>query len=386
MGLSSNVFVGSSILDLYTKLSLIEDARRAFEDTHKPNVVSYTTLICGYLKNERFEDALKLFLEMPERNVVSWNAMIGGYSQMGHNEEAVNMFIGMKREGFPPNQSTFPCVFTAAANIANLGMGKTFHASALKVLENFDVYVGNSLISFYAKCGNMEDGLTVFERLWERNIVSWNAIICGYAQNGRAKEALYYFERMQDSGLKPNSVTLLSVLLACTHTGLVDEGHLYFNMARTQNPKIVKPEHYACMVDLYARSGRFKEAERFIQELPFEPGVGFWKALLGGCQIHSNTELAELAAEKIWNLDPEDVSSYVMLSNANSVAKKWQNVSVIRNEMKEKGMKRVPGCSWIEIKGKVNVFVNKDDRHDQIDEIYMTLGSCLEHLREIPVS
>ncbi|KAJ4704759.1 Pentatricopeptide repeat-containing protein [Melia azedarach] len=383
VGLQSNVFVGSAILDLYTKLgNSIAEATRVFEDTHQPNVVSYTTMICGLLKKGMFEDAIKIFQEMPERNVVSWNAMIGGYSQTGHNEEAVNLFIEMLRQRFVPTHSTFPCAIIAAANIAALGMGKSFHACAVKFLGKLDAYVGNSLISFYAKCGSMEDSLLVFDKLGERNIVSWNAVICGYAQNGRGEEAIEFSERMRVTGIRPNSVTLLGLLWACNHTGLVDKGYSYFNQARFEDPNMLKPEHYACMVDLLSRSGRFKEAKEFIHDLPFDPGVGFWKALLGGCQIHSNTELGEFAARKIQALDPEDVSSYVMLSNALSAAGKWDNVSTIRREMKDKGMTIVPGCSWIEIRSKVNVFVTGDRNHHLNDEIYMILGSCTEQIRQ----
>ncbi|KAL4605200.1 hypothetical protein ACB092_09G011700, partial [Castanea dentata] len=373
IGLHSNVYVGSALLDFYVKLSAIEEAQRAFEDTREPNVVSYTTLMGGYLKKKRTEDAFRVFREMPVRNVVSWNAMIGGCSQIGHNEEAVNFLIEMLREGLMPNQSTFPCAISAAANIAALGMGRSFHACAVKFLDKIDVFVGNSLISFYAKCGSMEDSLLVFNKLSERNIVSWNAVICGYAQNGRGEEAVNFFKRMRGVGCKPNSVTLLGLLWACNHAGLIDEGYSYFNQARLEDPSMLKPEHYACMVDLLSRSGSFRQAEEFLCELPFDPGIGFWKALLGGCQIHSNMELGEFAARKILTLDPEDVASYVMLSNAHSAAGRWQSVSTIRREMKEKGMKRIPGSSWIEIKSKVHVFVTMDRRHQQKDEIYMVL-------------
>ncbi len=386
IGLHSNVFVGSALLDFYAKLSTIEEAQRAFEDTREPNVVSYTTLIGGYLKKERTEDAFRLFQEMPMRNVVSWNAMISGCSQSGHNEEAVNLFIEMLRQGLLPNQSTFPCAMSAAANIAALGIGRTFHACAVKFLGKLDVFIGNSLISFYAKCGSMEDSLLVFNKLSERNIVSWNAVICGYAQNGRGEEAVSFFKRMQVVDCKPNSVTLLGLLWACNHAGLVDEGHSYFNQARIEDPSMLKPEHYACMVDLLSRSGCFRQAEEFLCELPFDPGIGFWKALLGGCQIHSNMELGEFAARKILALDPEDVSSYVMLSNAHSAAGRWQSVSTIRREMREKGMKRIPGSSWIEIKSKVHVFVTGDRSHHQKDEVYMALRFCNEHLREVEAS
>lgn len=382
IGLHSNVFVGSALLDLYAKLSVIEEVQRAFDDIKIPNVVSYTSLISGYLKMERIQDALQVFDEMPERNIVSWNAMIGGLSQKGHNEDAVHLFIDMLREGFLPTQSTFPSAICAAANIASLGIGRSFHACAVKFLGKLDVFVNNSLISFYAKCGSMEDSLVIFNKLVERNIVSWNAVLCGYAQNGRGKEAIGFYERMSSAGVKPNGVTLLSLLWACNHAGLVDEGYSYFNQARLDNPNMLKPEHYACLVDLLSRSGQFRRAEEFIRDLPFDPGIGFWKALLGGCQIHSNVELGELAAQRILALDPGDVSSYVMMSNAHSAAGKWQSVSTLRREMKEKGMKRVPGCSWIEIRSKVNVFVTGDRNHHQKVEIYSAMRFFVEHLKE----
>ncbi|MED6198990.1 hypothetical protein PIB30_071796 [Stylosanthes scabra] len=382
IGLDSHVFVGSGLLDLYMKWSTIEEALKAFRDTQHPNVVSYTTMISGYLKRRRFEDALHVFSEMPERNVVSWNAMIGGCNQTGHNEEAVIFFRDMLKEGYIPNESTFPCVICAAANIAALGIGKSFHACAIKFLGKLDVFVGNSLISFYAKCGSIEESLLVFNKLLKRNIVSWNALICGYAQNGRGVEAIRIFERMRATGHKPNEVTLLGLLLACNHSGLVDEGFSYFNQARLESPNLLKPEHYACMVDLLSRSGRFTEAKHFLQSLHFDPGIGFWKALLGGCQVHSNMELGEIAARKILALDPDDVSSYVMLSNAHCAAGRWSDASTLRTEMKEKGMKRIPGCSWIEVKGKVHVFLNADHSHTENEKIYILLGIFYEHFRE----
>jgi pentatricopeptide repeat protein len=381
-GLVSNVFVGSALVDLYVKLSTIEEAQKAFEDTQYPNVVSYTTLIGGYLKSGKFGDALRLFNEMPQRNVVSWNAMVGGCSKTGHNEEAVKFFIGMLREGFIPNESTFPCVICAASNIASLGIGRSFHACAIKFLGKLNDFVDNSLISFYAKCGSMEDSLLIFDRLCKRNVVSWNAVICGYAHNGRGVEAISLFERMCSAGIKPNRVSLLGLLLACNHAGLVDEGYSYFNKARIESPNLLRAEHYACVVDLLARSGRFAEAESFLYRMPFNPGVGFWKAILGGCQIHHNMELGELAARKILALDPGDVSSYVMLSNAHSAAGRWSDVSRLRTEIKEKGMTRIPGCSWIEVKGKVHAFLKANENHNENDEIYVLLRIFFKHLRE----
>ncbi|CAI0458748.1 unnamed protein product [Linum tenue] len=381
MGLHSVVFVGTALLDFYAKLVSLHEARTAFEDIDHPNVVSYTTLVHGYLKKGSCKEALRLFNRIPERNVVSWNAMIGGLSQMGHNEEAINIFVHMLRQGVTPVESTFPRAIIAASNVAAIGMGKSFHACAFKTNCHLDVFVANSLISFYAKCGDMEDSLLVFDKLPDRNVVSWNAVICGLAQNGRAKDALMFFDRMLASGFNPNDVTLMGVLWACNHAGLVDAGYSHFNQARIRNPSALRPEHYACMVDLLSRCGRFQEAAAFIMSLPFDPGIGFWKALLGGCRIHSNEELGALAARKILALDPGcDVSSYVMLSNAYSSTGKWGEASYVRREMKEKGLTRVSGCSWIEIKGEVRVFTNRDENCKQKDDIYRMLNFLVEQL------
>ncbi|KZV51780.1 pentatricopeptide repeat-containing protein mitochondrial-like [Dorcoceras hygrometricum] len=378
VGLDSNVYVGSAIVDLYVKLGSIEDAQRAFLDTHRPNVVSYTTLIRGYIKQGRFDEAVEIFQSMPERNEVSWNTMISGCSQTGRNEEAVNFFVEMLRVGELPTQFTYPCAVIAAANMGSLGMGRSIHACAVKFLDKFSLFLANSLISFYAKCGSMEDSLLVFNRILEKNVVSWNALICGYAQNGQGNDAIEIFMKMKLMGFQPNSVTLLCLLLACDHVGLVDKGYEYFKEAK-DDPSLIKAEHYACMIDLLSRSGRFQEAEIFLHDLPFDPGTGFWKALLGGCQIHSNLKLGEVAARKILELETGDVSSYVMLSNAHSAAGRWHSVVKIRQEMREKGLNRIPGSSWVDIKSKIQVFVTGDTRHDCKDEIYMCLGIFLEH-------
>uniref|UniRef100_A0A0D9V7L6 DYW domain-containing protein n=1 Tax=Leersia perrieri TaxID=77586 RepID=A0A0D9V7L6_9ORYZ len=377
LGLCSNVFVGSALVDHYAKMGAVREAQGAFQDTRERNVVSYTALIAGFLKNGMFGDAARLFRCMPERNVISWNAMIGGSSKAGLNEEALNLFLEMRREGVRPSESTFPCVLTSVANAGALGVGRSIHASAIKFLGKLDVFVGNSLVSFYARCGSLEDSVLAFKKIKKKNVVSWNALICGYAQNGRGQEALDAFSRMKATGLKPDSVTLLGLLFGCNHAGLVDEGYSLFKTAEMEQPGILRPEHYACMVDLFSRAKRFVDAKQFLENLPFEPGIGFWKSLIGGCQIHWNRELAESVAKHIHVLDPKDTSSYILLSNVYSAAGSWQDMSIVRREIKEKGLKRITGCSWIEVQNKVHVFFNGDCRHPQSDEIYMILQSCL---------
>ncbi|KAG8078436.1 hypothetical protein GUJ93_ZPchr0007g4867 [Zizania palustris] len=376
-GLCSNVFVGSALVDHYAKMGAMGEAQRALDDTREPNVISYTALIAGFLKNGMFGDAVRLFRCMPERNVVSWNAMISGSSKAGLNEEAVDLFLEMCREGVRPNEITFPCVLTSVANAGTLGVGKSIHASAIKFLGKLDVFVGNSLVSFYARCGSLDDSVLAFKKIKKKNVVSWNALICGYAQNGKGDEALDAYRRMRAAGLKPDSVTLLGLLFGCNHAGLVDEGYSLFKTVEMEQPDVLQPEHYACIVDLFSRAKQFDDAKRFIEELPFEPGIGFWKSLIGGCQIHWSRDLAESVAKRIRALDPKDTSSYILLSNVYSAAGRWERVSKIRREIKEKGLKRITGCSWIEVHDKVHVFFNGDCRHPQSDDIYMMLESCL---------
>lgn len=377
LGLCSNVFVGSALVDHYAKMGSVREAQGALQDTREPNVVSYTALIAGFLKNGMSGDAARLFRCMPERNVISWNAMIGGSSKAGLNEEAVNLFLEMCREGVRPNESTFPCLLTSVANAGALGVGRSIHASAIKFLGKLDVFAGNSLVSFYARCGSLDDSVLAFKKIKNKNVVSWNALICGYAQNGRGEEALDAFRRMKATGLKLDRVTLLGLLFGCNHAGLVDEGYSLFRTAEMEQPGVLRPEHYACVVDLFSRAKRFDDAKRFLENLPFEPGIVFWKSLIGGCQIHWNRELAKSVAKHIHALDPKDTSSYILLSNVYSAAGSWQDVSMIRREIKEKGLKRITGCSWIEVQNQVHVFFNGDRRHPKSDDIYMMLESCL---------
>ncbi|XP_078179601.1 pentatricopeptide repeat-containing protein At5g42450, mitochondrial-like [Carex rostrata] len=383
MGLNSNLYVGSSLLNQYTKLGSIQDARGAFRDIHEPNVVTRTTLINAYLKNKMFHDAHNLFQTMPERNVISWNSMIAGFSQFGLNEESVNLFVEMCRQGVPPNAETFPSVFTAVANITALGWGKSFHALAIKYLGNkqVTVYVANSLINFYAKCSNLEDSMLVFNRLENRNTVSWNSIICGYARNGKAKEALQLYKKMRDLSIKPNDYTLHGLLFACNHAGLTEDGYRIFRLVKKEQPEILKPEHYASLIDLFCRAGRYDDAKRVLEEeVHFEPGIGFWKALTGGHRIYYNKEVTQLIAQKIKELGPKDSSSYVLLSNMYCAIGKWDDASQIRREIKEKGMKKITGSSWIEIKNEIHVFSNGYCTHPQNEEIYMMLNFLNQYL------
>eukprot|EP01018_Ginkgo_biloba_P025333 Gb_35278 [translate_table: standard] len=403
-GIDSDVFVGSSLVTMYGTCGDIDNARQVFDTISERNVVSWNAMISGYAQNGRIEDAEELFDKMPERNVVSWTtmvagyvqngtveiarhvfdkmsersvvswtAMIAGYAQNGHGEEALKLFYQMQSTGTKPNQSTFSSILNACAGCAALNQGKHVHVSIIKTGFQSDVVLWSALVDMYAKCGSIQEALHAFNKMPERNAVSWNAMITGYAQHGYGKEALQLFEQMQHRGIKPNSITFVGVLSACRHAGLVDEGWRYFSSMDQDHCIVPEAEHYACMVDLIGRAGHLDEAEAFINKMPFKPDVVVWGALLGACRIHVNMELGECAAEHLLELEPQNAAAYVLLSNIYAATGRWDDVVKVRKMMKDRGVKKRPGCSWIEVENREHAFVVADRSHPRTKEIYAAL-------------
>jgi pentatricopeptide repeat protein len=222
----------------------------------------------------------------------------------------------------------------------------------------------------------------VFNNMSQRDVVSWTAILAGYGVHGHGKETLKLFQEMQQAGLKPNHITFTALLSACSHAGLVNEGWLYFDCMSRDYCIAPSAEHYACMVDLLGRAGRLDEAYEFIQNMPIKPTGSVWGALLGACRIHSNIELGEHVAEYLFKLEPENTGNYVLLSNIYAVAGRWDDVAKVRTRMKERGLTKLPGCSWIEVNNNFNTFLIGDTSHPDSDKIYAELETLIERLKE----
>jgi pentatricopeptide repeat protein len=357
-------------------------AWKAFDQMPERDVVSWNTVIAGYAQNGSIEDASQLFGRMPEKDVISWNTMIAAYAQIGHGEEAMKLFCQMQRVGVRPIQTTFTSLLSASASLASIEQGKQHHTYIFKIGFSSEVFVGNALIAMYAKCGHIDDARQVLDEMPERDVVSWNSLITGFALHGRGKEALQLFEQMQLLDIKPNNTTFIGILSACSHAGLVDEGWQYFYSMNRDNCITPTAGHYACMVDLLARAGCLKEAEEFIDEMPFKLDAVAWGSLLGACRVHVNTEVAKRAAEHLFELEPENAGTYVLLSNIYAAAGRWNDAAKIRILMKDRGVKKKPGCSWIKVKNKVHTFVVGDRLHPQTDAIYATLERLAGKMQE----
>eukprot|EP01018_Ginkgo_biloba_P007726 Gb_41233 [translate_table: standard] len=357
----------------YMQNGYVDAALELFTTTPKPDVVFCNTMIAGYAQNGQIDDALKLFQEMPERDVGSWTAMIAGYTQNGQGVEALKLFRQMQLAGVKPQSKTFACVLPACANLAALEEGMEIHEEIVRSGFQSDVFVANALIDMYAKCGSIEKACYLFDKMDQRNAVSWTAMIAGYAMHGHGKEALNLFEEMQQSGMNPNHVTLVCVLSACCHAGLVDKGWQYFHCMSQCYHITPAMEHYVCMVDLLGRSGLFDEAQNFINKMPIKPDATVWRCLLGACRMHNNIELGECVAERLFELDCKNAAPYVLLSNLYAAAGRWNDTENVRRLMKERRVKKTPGCSWVEVNKQMHAFLVGDRSHPQMQKIYEKL-------------
>ncbi|KDP40215.1 hypothetical protein JCGZ_02213 [Jatropha curcas] len=364
----------NAILDMYVKCGCLAEAREIFDKMEIKDVFSWTSMVNGYAKNGEQELARKLFNEMPEKNVVSWNAMIAGYSQNNQPKEALELFHDMMKARLVPLENTLVCVLSACGQLGYLDLGQWIHLYVVKEehLET-SVILANALIDMYSKCGVIHAAAKVFNEMMEKDLVSWNSMIAAYASHGHAKQALFVFEQMISRGFKPDDITFVGVLSACSHGGLVSEGRAYFqDMERHYGIK-PKGEHYACVIDLLGRVGLLNDAYQLITKMPMQPSEAAWGALLHACRMHGNIELAKLAGKNLMLLDPNDSGIYVLLAATCATGGSWGDVRFIRSLMKERGVKKIPGRSLIEIEGEFHEFLASDESHPEAEGIYKAL-------------
>ncbi|KAH9621119.1 hypothetical protein KSS87_008384 [Heliosperma pusillum] len=337
-GFEKQIYIISSLVDMYAKCCCVADARKGFDCLHEPDIVLWTSIISGYIQN-------------------------------GDNEEALNLYAKMEEEGIPPNDLTLASVLKGCSSLAALEQGKQIHAHAIKYGLVKEVTVGSSLTSMYAKCGCIDEGRMVFQRMDTKDVVSWNVMISGLAQNGCSDKALELFEEMRLLGVKPDNVTFVNILSACSHMGLVEKGWDYFKMISREFGLEPGLEHYACMVDAYSRAGRLNEAKKFIESATIDHGMCLWRILLGACRNYRHYELGAYAGEKLMELKSQESSAYVLLSRIYVALGRPDDAERIMRLMRVRRIGKEPGCSWIELKNLVHVFVVGDQKHPEVGNV-----------------
>ncbi|CAA0837449.1 Putative pentatricopeptide repeat-containing protein [Striga hermonthica] len=350
IGFGESVYVGSSVVDMYAKCGMLGDARNMFDT-------------------------------MPDKNVVSWSGMIYGYAQMGEDEEALRLFKDAFSEGLDVNDFTYSSVIGVCGNSTLFELGKQLHALCLKTNYDRTSFVGSSLVSMYSKSGMIECSYIVFDEVSDKNLGLWNSMLIACAQHAHTEKVFELFKKMQKAGMRPNFITFLCMLYACSHAGRVSEGKRYFAMMKDFS---IEPgsQHYGSMVDLLARAGKLDEALKVINEMPMQPTESTWGALLTGCQIHKNTELAGSVADRVFESGPVSPGLHVLLSNAYAAAGRYQEAAKVRKMLKDRGQKKETGLSWVEENNRVHTFSAGDRKHEMSDEIYRKLQELGEDMEK----
>lgn len=351
-GLHTDLTAGNSLLSMYAKAGLIDQATTLFDQMVVKDTVSYSALVSGYVQNGKADEAFRVFRKMQACNV-------------------------------QPDVATMVSLIPACSHLAALQHGKCGHGSVIVRGIASETSICNALIDMYAKCGRIDLSRQIFDVMPARDIVSWNTMIAGYGIHGLGKEATALFLDMKHQACEPDDVTFICLISACSHSGLVTEGKRWFHMMVHKYGITPRMEHYIGMVDLLARGGFLDEAYQFIQGMPLKADVRVWGALLGACRVHKNIDLGKQVSSMIQQLGPEGTGNFVLLSNIFSAAGRFDEAAEVRIIQKEQGFKKSPGCSWIEINGSLHAFIGGDRSHAQSSEIYQELDNILVDINKL---
>lgn len=385
------LFVCNSLICMYGRNGAVREAESLFSEMDMKNIVSWNVLITSYTDSGFCDEAFSIFSQMENSdaypmvrpNVISWSAVIGGYASKGRGKESLELFRRMQIAKVLANSITISSVLSVCAEYSALSLGREIHGHTIKAIMARNILVGNGLINMYTKCGSLNKALLVFAEIDSRDLVSWNLMIAGYGMHGLGDYALKTFEQMIKAGYNPDGVTFVAVLSACSHAGLVSKGRKIFNQMVTEFRIEPQVEHYACMVDLLGRAGLLQEACEMVKFMPMEPNAYVWGALMNSCRMHKNMNIAQETASWILSLDSETTGSYMLLSNIYASTGRWEDSARVRISAKAKGLKKIRGQSWIEVKKKVHIFSAGKCNMTQtgMEEVYkllMDLGMQME--------
>ncbi|KAL3592518.1 hypothetical protein D5086_011158, partial [Populus alba] len=352
-GQETKLYSGSSLIDMYAKCGAIDSAHKILACMPERSM---------YMNSLRTTDASVLFSEFSNpKSAVVWTAMISGLGQNDCSVGALQLYKEMRSCNVLPDQATFVSALRACAVVSSIKDGRETHSLIFHTGFDSDELTSSALVDMYAKCGDVKSSMQVFKEMSrKKDVISWNSMIVGFAKNGYAEDALRVFDEMKQSHVTPDDVTFLGVLTACSHSGRVSEGRLIFDMMVNLYGMQPRADHCACMVDLLGRWGSLKEAE----------------------EIHGDDIRGQQAAEKLIELEPQNSSPYVLLSNIYAASGNWDEVNTLRREMREKGVKKLPGCSWIVVGQEMNMFVSGDKSHHSASEIDAVLKDLTPLMRE----
>lgn len=381
-GWSSAVEVNNSVVSFYASFGDENSVLKAVESVEILTQVSWNVIIDAQMKIGNIDEACLAFQQAPEKNLVSWTSMIAGYARNGHAEHSTRFFINMIRGGLLPDDFTFGAVLHACSNLAMLGHGRMVHCFAIQFGFYAYAYVGNGLVNMYAKCGDIEGSCMAFNDVYEKDLISWNTMLFALGLHGHSSQALQILEEMVAYGMKPDKVTFIGLLMTCSHLGLIEKGLGLFESMSSKYRLYPEIDHMACMVDMLARGGKLEEARELANTYLGNSSVevSSVEALLGSYSTQGDIMGAELG-EQLQNLKPHNEMSYVMLSNLYSASGQWKEAEIVRRVMADQRVKKMPGCSWIEVRNEVTAFVAGRIQSSFMDEVYKMLHVLESEIR-----
>ncbi|KDP23664.1 hypothetical protein JCGZ_23497 [Jatropha curcas] len=376
---SANMILGNALLDMYIKCQELNLAQRIFSALTEKDVVSWNTIITGYAKAGDLDLARRFFNQMPSRDLVSWNSLISGYALQGDFPMVRELLNDMLVEKVTPDNVTMASLVSAAAEIGVLDQGRSAHGWVIRMQIKIDALLGSALIDMYCKCGSIERAFLVFREIIKKDVVAWTTMISGFAFHGYGSKALELFYEMQQN-VAPNEVTFISVLTACSHSGLVDQGLKIFNCMKEYGiePRV---EHYGCLVDLLGRSGRLAEAKKVIERMPMKPSRSIWGSILNACRAQGDVEMAEIALTELLKLEPEEEGGYILLHNTYAANGRWSYSNKIRKTMESRGVTKAAGCSSVVIDGVIHKFLAADKRYPRWIQVELVLNCLTSELK-----
>uniref|UniRef100_A0A1J3FBL4 Pentatricopeptide repeat-containing protein n=3 Tax=Noccaea caerulescens TaxID=107243 RepID=A0A1J3FBL4_NOCCA len=383
-GFESDSFCCTALVTAYAKLEALCCARRVFDEMPNRDVPVWNAMITGYKRQGDMKAAMELFDSMPSKNVVSWTTVISGFSQNGNYSKALTVFLRMEDDkSVKPNHITVTSVLPACANLGALEIGRRLEVYARENGFFGNIYVSNATLEMYSKCGMIDVAKRIFDEIGnQRNLCSWNSMISSLATHGKHEEALELYAQMLREGEKPDAVTFVGLLLACVHGGMVVKGKELFKSMEEDHKISPKLEHYGCMIDLLGRVGKLQEAYDLIKTMPMKPDAVVWGTLLGACSFHGNVEIAEIACEALFKLEPSNPGNCVIMSNIYAANEKWDGVLRMRKMMKKETMTKAAGYSYL-VEGGVEVhkFTVEDKSHPRSCEIYQVLDKIFQIMK-----
>ncbi|KAI4315019.1 hypothetical protein L6164_027870 [Bauhinia variegata] len=381
LGFGSDMYVTTGLVDAYARGGVIISAKQMFDTMPEKSLISLTTMLTCYAKHGKLQEARLLFDEMQDKDVICWNVMIDGYAQHGLPNQSLSLFRQLLAAKIKPTEFTVLSVLSSCAQLGAVDSGRWVHSYIENNGIQINVQVGTSLVDMYCKCGSLEDARKVFDQINDKDVVAWNSMIMGYAIHGFSEEAFQLFNTMSNIGLQPTDITFIAILAACGHSGLVSEGWRFFNLMIDRYNIEPKVEHFGCMVNLLGRAGRLKEAYDLVRSMKIEPDPVLWGTLLWACRLHNNVILGEEIVQFLVSHNLASSGTYILLSNIYASAGNWDGVARVRSLMKDSGVEKEPGRSFIEVNNKVHEFVAGSLRHPKRKEIYLMLEEINSLLR-----